>query len=68
MEYSLLDKIREFEQIINRQQLAGAMDLIRIAKEADCKVALIEAERNKPTKPKKMADGCKVPVPALLTN
>ena len=65
---SLLDKIRELEQIINRQQLAGAMDLIRIAKEADRKVALIEAERTKPTKPKKMTDGCKVPVPALLTN
>lgn len=55
MEDSLLDKIRELEQIINRQQLAGAMDLIRIAKEADRKVALIEAERTKPTKPKKMA-------------
>ena len=55
MEYSLLDKIRELEQIINRQRLAGAMDLIRIAKEADRKVALIEAERTKPTKPKNMA-------------
>ena len=55
MDDSLLDKIRELEQIINRQQLAGAMDLIRIAKKADRKVALIEAERTKPTKPKKMA-------------
>lgn len=55
MEDSLHDRIRELEQIINRQQLAVAMGLIRIAKEADRKVALIEAERNKPTKPKKMA-------------
>lgn len=55
MEDSLLDEIRELEQIINRQRLAGAMDLIRIAKEADRKVALIEAERTKPTKPKNMA-------------
>lgn len=54
MEDSLLDKIRELEQIINRQRLAGAMELIRIAKEADRKVALIEAERTKPTKSKKM--------------
>jgi hypothetical protein len=52
---SLLDKYRELEQIINRQQLAGAMDLLRIAKEADRRVALIEAEKTKPTKPKKMA-------------
>lgn len=55
MEDSLLDKIRELEQIINRQRLAGAMGLIRIAKEADRKVALIEAERTKPTKPKNTA-------------
>lgn len=52
---SLLDKFRELEQIINRQQLAGAMDLLRISKEADRQVALIEAEKTKPTKPKKMA-------------
>ena len=55
MEDSLLDKYRELEQIINRQQLAGAMDLLRIAKEADRRVALIEADKTKPTKPKKMA-------------
>lgn len=52
---SLLDKFRELELNINRQQLAGAMDLLRIAKEADRRVALIEAEKTKLTKPKKMA-------------
>lgn len=55
MEDSLLDTYRELEQIINRQQLAGAMDLLRIVKEADRRVALIEAEKTKSTKPKKMA-------------
>ena len=52
---SLLDKFRELEQIINRQQLAGAMDFLRIAKDADRRVAIIETEKTKPTKPKKMA-------------
>lgn len=52
---SLLDKFRELEQIINRQQLAGAMEILRITKDADRRVALIEAEKTKPTKPKKMA-------------
>ena len=55
MEDSLLDKFRELKLNINRQQLAGAMDLLRIAQEADRRVALIEAEKTKPTKPKKMA-------------
>lgn len=55
MNDSLLDKIRELEQIINRQQLAGAMDLIRITKEAERKIAILESEKTKPTKPKKMA-------------
>ena len=52
---TLLDKLNQIEQIINHQQMAYAMQRVRISKEADRKVAEIEKERTTPKKPRKMA-------------